>query len=183
MGGVDVKNEEKAPSDTNKRGKGFGSWNIVQREDFAGTSEALNMQQVKFDCGEGKEGGRFLECLRLTTAYLSTKLEVGSNVKMSIRNGKIFETAWPDPVGPNPVATKVMLQAESGTKAKRVEISASTWARHTAWCSGSARTTCSHVSRDRRNGKRRRTSRACSGYLKALSPCCTNTTRTRSITT
>ena len=88
-----MKNEEKAPSDTNKRGKGFGSGNIVQREDFAGTNEALNMQQVKFDCGEGKEGGRFSECLRLTTSYLSTKLEVGSNVKMSIRNGKIFETA------------------------------------------------------------------------------------------
>ena len=28
---------------------------------------------------------------------------------------------WPDPVGPNPAATKAMLQAEYGTREKRVE--------------------------------------------------------------
>ena len=104
-----MKNKEKAPSDTNKRGKGFGSGNIVQREAFTGTSEALNTLQVKFDCGEGNEGGQFLECLRLTTAYLSKKLEGGDDVKTLIRNRKVFDPAWPDPVGPNPEATKSML--------------------------------------------------------------------------
>ena len=53
MGRFDVKNEEKAPSDANKRGKGFVGGNNVWREDFSGTSEALNALQVKFDCGEG----------------------------------------------------------------------------------------------------------------------------------
>ena len=57
----------------------------------------------------------------MTTAYLSTKLEGEGNVKTSIRNGKVFEPAWPDPVGPNPAATKAMLQAEYGTTTKRVE--------------------------------------------------------------
>ena len=111
-----MKNEEKAPSDTNKRGKVSGSGNIVWRESFAGTSEVLNMLQVKFDCGEGNEGGRFSECLRLTTVYLSTKLEGGGDVKTLIRNKKVFEPAWLDPVGPNPAATKAMLQAEYGTR-------------------------------------------------------------------
>ena len=104
-----MKNTEKATSDTNKRGKGFGSGNIVQREAFTGTSEALNTLQFNFDCREGNEGGRFSKCLQLTTAYLSTKLKGGSDVKTSIRNGKFFEPAWPDPVGPNPEATKSML--------------------------------------------------------------------------
>ena len=54
-----MKNKEKAPSDTNKRGKRFGSGNIVRREAFSGTSEALNMLQVELDCGEGNEGRRF----------------------------------------------------------------------------------------------------------------------------
>ena len=54
-------------------------------------------------------------------AYLSTKIEGGGDVKTSIRNGKVFELAWPDPVGPNVAATKAMLQAEYGTRAKRVE--------------------------------------------------------------
>ena len=121
MGIFDVKNEEKAPSDANKSGKVFGGGNNVSREAFAGTSKALNALQVKFDCGEGNEGGRFLECLRLTTAYMSTKIEGGGDVKMLIRNGKVFEPAWPEPVGPNPAATKAMLQAEYGTRAKRVE--------------------------------------------------------------
>ena len=53
MGRFDVKNEEKVPSDANKRGKVFGSGNTVQREAFDGTSKALNTLQVKFDCREG----------------------------------------------------------------------------------------------------------------------------------
>ena len=56
----------------------------------------------------------------MTTAYLSTKLE-GDDVKISIRNGKVFELAWPDPIGPNPVSTKDILQAGYGTREKRVE--------------------------------------------------------------
>ena len=51
MGRSDVKNEEKALSDENKGGKVFGGRKNVRREDFAGTSEALNALQVKFDCG------------------------------------------------------------------------------------------------------------------------------------
>ena len=62
-----------------------------------------------------------MECIRLTTAYLSTNLEVGGEVETSIRNGKVFEPAWPDPVGPNAAAIKAMLQAEYGTREKRVE--------------------------------------------------------------
>ena len=54
-------------------------------------------------------------------ASLSTKLEGGGNVETSIRNGKVFEPAWPDPDGANLLATKAMLQAEYGTRAKRVE--------------------------------------------------------------
>ena len=77
MGKSDVKTEEKAPSDANRKGRGFISRNIVWREAFVGTSEALNTLQVKFDCGEWNEGGRFSECLRVTTAYLSPKLEGG----------------------------------------------------------------------------------------------------------
>ena len=116
-----MKNEEKARSDVNKRGKGFCSGNTVQREAFTGTSEALNSLQVKFDCGEGNKGGRFLECLQVTTAYLITKLEGSGDIETSIRNRKAFEPAWTDPVGPNPVATKSMLQAEYSMRAKRVE--------------------------------------------------------------
>ena len=93
MGRFDVKNEEKTPSDANKRGKEFNGENNVQREAFAGSSMVLNTLQVKFDCGEGSEGGRFLECLRLTTAYVSTKLECGGDVKTSIMNRKLFELA------------------------------------------------------------------------------------------
>ena len=55
------------------------------------------------------------------TAYLSTELEGGSDVKMSILNVKVFEPAWPDPVRPTPEATKFMLQAEYDTRAKRVD--------------------------------------------------------------
>ena len=64
-----MKNEEKMPSDANKKGRGFGSGNTVWRSNFAGTSEALNAIQVKFNYGEGNEGGPFSECLRVTTAY------------------------------------------------------------------------------------------------------------------
>ena len=112
MGRFDVKSEENTPSDANKRGKGFGGGNNVQKEAFAGTSEALNALQVQLNCGEGNEGGQLSECIRLTTAYLSTKLEGGSNAETSIRNGKVFEPPWPDPFGQNLVATKAMLQAE-----------------------------------------------------------------------
>ena len=52
MGRYKVKGEEKTPSDANKRGKGFGGGNNARREAFAGTSEALNALQVKFDCRE-----------------------------------------------------------------------------------------------------------------------------------
>ena len=45
--------------DANKRGKVFGSGNTIQREALAGTIEALKALQVRFDCGEGNEGGRF----------------------------------------------------------------------------------------------------------------------------
>ena len=49
------------------------------------------------------------------------KLKGGGDVKTLIRNGKSFDSAWADPVGPNPAATKAMLQVEYGTRAKRVE--------------------------------------------------------------
>ena len=62
-----------------------------------------------------------MECIRLTTAYLSTKLEGGGDVKTSIQNGKVFDPAWPDPVVLNPAATKAMLQAEYRIRAKRME--------------------------------------------------------------
>ena len=64
----DVKNEERAPSDANKREKGFDSGNTVRREYFSGSSKSLKALQVKFDCGGGNKGGRFSECLQLTTA-------------------------------------------------------------------------------------------------------------------
>ena len=116
-----MKSEEKTPSDANKRGNGFGGGNNVWREGFAGTSETLNALQVKLDCGEGNEGGRLSECIRLTMVYLSTKLEGSGDIETLIRNRKVFEPPWPDPVGPNVEATKAMLQAEYGTRAKRVE--------------------------------------------------------------
>ena len=34
---------------------------------------------------------------------------------------KVFETSWTEPVGPTPEATKAMLQAEYGMRAKKVE--------------------------------------------------------------
>ena len=40
---------------------------------------------------------------------------------MLMRNGKVFDPAWPGPVGPNTAATKAMLQAEYRTRTKRVE--------------------------------------------------------------
>ena len=121
MGRFDLNNEEKAPSDANKRVKGFLSGNTVQREAFFGTSEGMKAQQVKFDCREGKEGGQFTEFLQLTTAYLNTKLKGGGDVETWIRNGKVSDPAWPDPVGPNPASTKAMLQAKYRTRSKRVK--------------------------------------------------------------
>ena len=53
--------------------------------------------------------------------YLRTKLKGGGDVKTSIVNGKVFDPAWPDPAGHTPEATKAMLQADYGTRAKRVE--------------------------------------------------------------
>ena len=116
-----MKSKEKAPSDTKNRGNRFGGGNNFRREAFAGTSEALNALQFKFDCGEGNEGGRFLECIRLTMAYLSMNIEGDGNIETLIQNGKLFEPAWLDAVGPNPEATKDRLQAEYGTRAKRME--------------------------------------------------------------
>ena len=52
-----MKNEVKAPLDANKRVKGFVSRNTARREAFTGTSKALNALQIKFNCGEGNEGG------------------------------------------------------------------------------------------------------------------------------
>ena len=106
--------------DANKRVKVFCSKNTVQREAFSGTSEALDAIQVTFDCGEGNEGRQFSECIQLTTAYLSLKLEGGSGVETSIRHGKFFEPSWPDLVRPNPASTKAMLQAEYWTRSKGV---------------------------------------------------------------
>ena len=63
MGKFNVNNEEKAPSNTKKRGKLFGSRITVWREAFDGTRKALNALLVNFYCKEGKKGGQFLECL------------------------------------------------------------------------------------------------------------------------
>ena len=57
----------------------------------------------------------------MTTAYPSKKLEGGGDVEILIINGKVFEPVWPDPVEPTPKAMKAMIQAEYGTRAKRVE--------------------------------------------------------------
>ena len=53
--------------------------------------------------------------------YLRTKLKGGSDVETSIRNVKVFDPACLDPVRPTPAATKSVLQAEYGTRVKRVE--------------------------------------------------------------
>ena len=104
-----MKNKEKAPSDTNKKGRGLGSRNTVPSKDFSGMSKSLNALQVKFNCREGNEEGRFLEFLRVTTVNLIMKLEGGGDIKTPIRNGKVFEPAWPDSVG------------QYGTREKRVD--------------------------------------------------------------
>ena len=117
----DVKSEENMLLDANKRGKGFVVRNNIWREALAGTSEVLNALQVKFYCGGGDTGGPFSECIRLKTAYLSTKLKGGGDVETLIRDGKLFQPAWTDPVRPKPAATKAMLQAEYRTRAKRVD--------------------------------------------------------------
>ena len=56
-----MKNEEKTPLGVNKKGIVFGSRNTVQWEDFVGTSEALNAQQVNFNCMERKKGRMIFE--------------------------------------------------------------------------------------------------------------------------
>ena len=48
-------------------------------------------------------------------------LEGGGDVETSIRNEKVFEPLWPDPVGPNAAAKKAVIQAEYGKRVKRVE--------------------------------------------------------------
>ena len=62
-----------------------------------------------------------MECLRLTTAYLSTNLEERGDVNTSIWNRKVFEPAWPNPTSTIPEATKAMLQSEYGMHAKGAE--------------------------------------------------------------
>ena len=122
MGEFKVKTKEKAPTGVNKSRILFTSGNAVRRGVFVGMSEALNMLQVNFGCEEGNEGGGGgSECLILKNPYLSTKLEGGGDVETLIRNGKSFYTAWTNPVGPNPETMKAMLQAEYGTREKRVE--------------------------------------------------------------
>ena len=61
MGKSDVNTEDKAPSGAYIKGRGFIRRNMVWREAFVGTSEALNTVQVKFDCGEWNEWGQFSE--------------------------------------------------------------------------------------------------------------------------
>ena len=115
MGKFEVETEEKAPAGANRKGSGFASGHAVRGEALVGTSEALNVIHVNFDCGEGNEGGHFLECLRVTTAYLSTKLEGDGDVETSLQNWKFFEPSWMNPTGPDPESMKSMLQAEYGT--------------------------------------------------------------------
>ena len=62
-----------------------------------------------------------MECLRVMTTYLSTKIEGGGDIKTLIQNGKLFDPGWLKPIGPTPEATKEMLQAEYGTHANRVK--------------------------------------------------------------
>ena len=121
MGNFDVRNKEKAPSVANRKGRGSTSGNTICRESFTGMSDELNVLQAKFDCGEGNEGGLFLEFLQVTTAYLRMKIKGGEDVETLICNGKSFEPEWPDPVGPTSEATKAMLQEEYGTQVNRVE--------------------------------------------------------------
>ena len=85
MGKFEVNTKEKAPAGAKNKGRGFASRQAVRRGEFMGSNKALNTLQVNFNCGEGNEGGRFSECLRVTTAYLSTKLEGGGDVNTSIQ--------------------------------------------------------------------------------------------------
>ena len=78
----------------------------MQRDVFVRKNKAMNALHAKFYCGEGNKGGRLSEFLILTTACLSTNLEGGEDVKTSIQNRKVFELAWPNPVGPKSGATK-----------------------------------------------------------------------------
>ena len=57
----------------------------------------------------------------MKTAYLNINLKGGGDFETSIRNGKVFDPAWPDPVGPTSAATNTMLQAKYGTREKSVD--------------------------------------------------------------
>ena len=106
MGKLEVKNKERAPQGENRKGRGFTSGHAVRREAFTRTIKALSMLQVKFNCGEGNEEGRFLECMRVKIKYLRTKLEFDGNIKTSIRNGEVFKPARPNPVPPQKLQRK-----------------------------------------------------------------------------
>ena len=54
-----MKNQEKAPLDTNKRVKGFVSGNTVLWEALAGTNEALNPLRSSSTAGKGTRGDDF----------------------------------------------------------------------------------------------------------------------------
>ena len=65
MGRFDVKNVDKTPSDAEEKEK----YSVAGIQfDFAGKSKALNTLQVKSECRERNEGGRFSECLQVTSA-------------------------------------------------------------------------------------------------------------------
>ena len=73
----------------------------MRRETFVGTVKDLNTFHVRFDCVEVSYGGRLSEFLRLTTSYLSTKIEGSRDNKTLIQNGEVFKPACPNPAGPN----------------------------------------------------------------------------------
>ena len=67
------------------------------------------MMHIKFDYGEGNEGGRFSDCLRGMTAYLIKNIKGGRDFNTLIRNGKVFNTAWKNPTVPTTEDMKVIL--------------------------------------------------------------------------
>ena len=78
-----------------------------------------------------------------------------------IQNGKVFEPAWTDPVGPNLAATKAILQADYRTRVKRVEKLHINLSMAYGLVIGSAWITCDRASKARRGGNIRQTSRIC----------------------
>ena len=131
---------------------------------------------------EGNEGGRFSEYSQVTPAYLRTNLKGNSYVKTSILNEKVFNPVWPDPVRPNPASTKSMLQAEYGTRAKRVE----TLGINLSTAYGLVLGQCTYYLRSRLEGqdkwKATSNDQNLLELLKALSSCRTNMSRAQSIT-